>query len=354
MDIRKTGAAQQLPARTAEYNFNRGNFIQEKRGGFCQSGSNRNANKGKNMGHQIYAWTNLSLAMIIVGSATVFGKVITCNFPVFLASGIRFAIAAALIVPIAARAEKNLFRLKRPEGIRVAVMAFSGQFVFTLLMLLGLRYTSAIEAGIITSTSPAMMTLIAWIMLGERPGGRQVLAVILVVLGILCITWAPGSPVAGPGAGRLAGNLMILGAVAGEAVFLLMRRRISESVSDLGLTARLCLAGFFLFLPFSLYQAADFDFGAVPAGAWWSMVYFGAVFTVLAYLFWFAGVARVSGAVAGAFTAVMPVTAVVLSCIFLGESFTRAHAGGMALVLAAIVLMASSSEPAAAAPVDAG
>ena len=70
------------------------------------------------------------------------------------------------------------------------------------------------------------------------------------------------------------------------------------------------------------------------------MVYFGAVFTVLAYLFWFTGVARVSGAVAGAFTAIMPVTAVVLSCTFLGETFTLSHAAGMALVLGAIALTA--------------
>ena len=35
------------------------------------------------MQSNIYAWANLSLAMIIVGSSVVFGKIITYSFPVF-------------------------------------------------------------------------------------------------------------------------------------------------------------------------------------------------------------------------------------------------------------------------------
>lgn len=101
-----------------------------------------------------------------------------------------------------------------------------------------------------------------------------------------------------------------------------------------------------LFLPFSLYQAASFDFSAVSARAWWAVAYFGAVFTVVAYLFWFSGVSRVSGATAGIFSAVMPVSAVILATIFLDEAFTLFHGIGIALVLSAILMMALVPEQA--------
>ena len=66
----------------------------------------------------------------------------------------------------------------------------------------------------------------------------------------------------------------------------------------------------------------------------------GAVFTVLAYWFWFQGVSRVSGATAGVFSAFMPVSAVSLSCIFLDETFGFSHGIGIGLVLTAILIMA--------------
>ncbi len=240
------------------------------------------------MGSKFVACINLSLAMIIVGSSVVFGKVITQTFPVFLASGLRFAIASLLMLPLLMKTEKNLFRIGKKDLVRLIIMAFCGQFVFTVLMLLGLRYTSGIEAGIITSTSPAMMALVAFFLFRERPGMWQTVAVLLVVGGVISVNGLAGE--IGVEAGHMIGNLMMVGAVVGETFFLLMRKQISPSISNMALTGYLCFAGFFMFLPFSIYQAVDFDFSSVSAGVWGAVVYFGAVFTVLAYLFWFNGV----------------------------------------------------------------
>lgn len=292
------------------------------------------------MGTRIFAYINLSLAMIIVGSSMVFGKVITQTFPVFLASGLRFAIASVLMLPLAMTGDKKAWSLTRKDLYWLILMAFCGQFVFTVLMLLGLRYTSAIDAGIITSSSPFMMALVAFFLLRERPGFFKSLAIVLVVLGILSVNGLFNVRDNGGGDGHTLGNLLMVGAVMGEAFFLLMRKQISPGLSNLALTAYLCFAGFIMFLPFSIHQALEFDFSGVSLGGWGSIVYFGAVFTVLAYWFWFQGVSRVSGSTAGVFSAFMPVSAVTLSCIFLDETFGPAHGIGIGLVLAAIFIMA--------------
>ncbi len=287
------------------------------------------------MGSKFYACVNLTLAMVIVGSSVVFGKVITQTFPVFLASGLRFAIASAVMLPLVIR-EKNLFKVSKSDFLRLVFMAFCGQFVFTVLVLLGLRYTSAIEAGIITSTSPAMMVVVSFLLFRERPGIWQTIAVCLVVVGILHVNGLLGSPAVPVSSDHILGNLMMVGAVVGEAFFLLMRKHISLKISNLALTGYLCFAGLVMFLPFSIYQGLSFDFKAVGAGGWGAILYFGAIFTVLAYIFWFQGVSRVSGSTAGAFTAIMPVSAVVLSCLFLKEAFTLTHGVGITLILVAI------------------
>lgn len=295
------------------------------------------------MGSNIYAGVNLILAMVIVGSSVVFGKVITLSFPVFLASGLRFAIASAVMLPLLIACEKNLFKVSRADFIRLIFMAFCGQFVFTVLVLLGLRYTSAIEAGIITSTSPAMMVIVSFLLFRERPGILQVMAVGLVVAGVLYVNGFFGAGALPLSFDHIMGNLMMVGAVVGEAFFLLMRKQISSKISNLALTGYLCFAGFLMFLPFSIYQGLSFDFRLVSSGAWWAILYFGAVFTVLAYIFWFQGVSRVSGSTAGAFTAIMPVSAVVLSCLFLKEQFSVTHGVGIALILVAIFILSGKA-----------
>lgn len=296
------------------------------------------------MRSKIYAYGNLTLAMIIVGSSVVFGKVITHSFPVFLASGLRFAIASAIMLPVLFVYEKNAFKMSKKDLAYLISMAFCGQFVFTVLVLLGLRYTSAIEAGIITSTSPVMMLVVSYLLFREKLIGVQNLAVLLVIVGIISVNGFWGLDGAAIDGGHIIGNILMVGAVIGEAFFLLMRKRISSDISNLALTCYLCFLGFIMFLPLSIYQGISFDFSNVSSTAWVSIFYFGAVFTVLAYLFWFRGVSEVSGNTAGVFTSVMPVSAIALSCLFLGERLTLYHILGGGLILTAILLMAKVPE----------
>lgn len=291
------------------------------------------------------AYLNLSLAMIIVGSSVVFGKVIVKNFPVFLASGLRFAIASAVILPLYMKTEPRAPQLKNREWMILGIMAFCGQFIFTVLLLVGLKLTSAIEAGLITSTTPAAMTLVAVVFLRETLSVRQVVGVSLAVFGVLAVNGLlPAFSSVETDGRHLLGNLLVLGAVLGEAFFLLLRKTMAPALSSLAASTILCIMGCGLFLPFSLYQARYFPFSSVDAAGWWAILYFGAIFTVAAYMFWFKGVARVSGNTAGVFTALMPVSAVVLAAVFLNETITPSHGLGIVLVIAAIVLITTAEK----------
>lgn len=280
----------------------------------------------------------LTLAMMIVGSSVVFGKVITHEFPVFLASGLRFAIATTILLPVLLKRQNNLFKIGLRHLKILLLMALSGQVIFTVLVLIGLRYTGGIEAGLITSTSPAMMVLAAFVLFRERPAVVQLISVVCVVTGIVIINDVPMLTGAGDIDSNLKwlGNLCMVGSVAGEAFFLLLRKQLPDTLSNLAVTAYLCVLGFVLFLPMAVIQSIGFDYTEVSLRGWICIVYFGAVFTVLAYYFWFKGIQIVPGNVAGMFTAVMPVSAVILSCILLRESLALHHLAGGVLILAAI------------------
>jgi drug/metabolite transporter (DMT)-like permease len=296
------------------------------------------------MNSKLDAYVCLSGAMVLVGSAVVVGKVITQAFPLFLASALRFALAAGVLTPYVMLSGGGFGKLTRRDWLLLSGMAFCGQVVFTLFLLWGLRMTSALDAGLITSTTPAAMAIMALLILGERLRAKSALGVALAVAAMAVVnlmTQAQGAA-AEEGGQPWLGNLLVAGAVVGEAVFLLVRKRLSKGIPNLTVAAALCILGLAMSLPMGLWEARDFAFGAVTMGGWLSIVYFGLLFTVLAYFLWFRGVSMVSGGTAGVFTAVMPVSALGLSHIFLGESLTWPHLAAGAMVVAAIVLISLS------------
>lgn len=64
------------------------------------------------MNPSILAYTMIALAMAIVGSSVVFGKLIISSFPVFLASELRFIVASIILIPFLLRQEKRFLSIR--------------------------------------------------------------------------------------------------------------------------------------------------------------------------------------------------------------------------------------------------
>src|SRR5262249_28075784 len=77
---------------------------------------------------------------------------------------------------------------------------------------------------------------------------------------------------------------------------------------------------------------------------WTIVAYYGVLVTVVAFLLWARGVARVPASVASVFTGVLPVSALAFSHFALGEIITAWHLLAAALVAAGIVVLARARE----------
>ena len=286
------------------------------------------------------AYFDLSSAMAIVGSSVVVGKLITAHFPVFLAGMLRFAIASAILLPLLSMRERSLRRgiLRKDWGI-LFLQAFCGVFLFTVFLLFGLRLTSAAEGGIITSASPAVLGLISVIWLKERATRSVYAGIALTVSGILLVNVLGGAANAERGVMPLAGNVLIFGAVVGEALFSVFGKMLSKAISPLCIATWMSLFGLLLFLPLGLYDAAQFDFTVLTLADWAAIGYAGVIVTVVAFLFWFSGLAQVEASRAAVFTGVMPLSALALSALLLREPISAAHLLGCLCVLLGIGLI---------------
>ncbi|MBA1364024.1 DMT family transporter [Burkholderia gladioli] len=280
----------------------------------------------------------LILSMLLVGSNVGIGKTIVVVVPVAILATLRFVIANAVLWPL--WRPSKMRTVKRAEWLNLFLQALFGTFLFTLLMLTGVQRTSAVAAGVITSTIPAVVALFAWIFLRERPDGRALLSIALAIVGVVAINLANGhAPGAASAAGSsLVGNLLILGAVCCESFYVILSRRLTETLRPLDICAYTHLFGMLLMLPLGLLALPHFDYAAVPAGTWALVVWYALSASIFSFCLWMIGIRHVPGSLAGVFSAVLPIAAAVYGIAFLGERPTLAHGFALACVVTGILL----------------
>ncbi|MBI9081775.1 MAG: DMT family transporter [Pseudodesulfovibrio sp.] len=284
------------------------------------------------------AYINLTLAMVLVGSSVVAGKVMVAELPIFLASAMRFVLALTILIPLLYTREGGFPHISRRSWLMLAIQSLCGSFLFTILLLYGLTLTGPASAGIITATTPACMGIIAWLFLKNRPANQTTAGIALSVLGVLVINTAQNTDGVS-GSNPMLGNLLVLGAVVFESLFLLLRKTIPEPLSPLAVSAIISGFGLFWFLPMGAYEACTSDLSAISATGWLTVIYYGIFVTVLAYLLWFAGITKVPASTAGIFTAIMPISTVVLSTLILAEPIGWPQLTGCGFVLGGIMLI---------------
>ncbi|WP_348945799.1 EamA family transporter [Chitinibacter sp. FCG-7] len=291
----------------------------------------------------------LLASMALVGANVGIGKAIVMVVPVLLFTLMRFVVGVAFLLP-----HYRLARMKqvsRRQWLGLFLQALFGTFLFTLLMLYGLTQTSAMAAGVITSTIPAVVIVLSWLVLREKLHARAVLAVVLAVIGMLMINVSQAD---GGGASTLLGNALIAAAVVCESIYVILSRRLTQSLAAIEICAYTHLIGLLLILPLSLGTLWQFDFAVIDLPGWGMIIWYGLAASVWSFWLWMKGIQHVPAQQAGVFTAALPVAAMLYAMIFLGESATVAHGLALLCVMAAIVCASTKPPSASAATPPAG
>ena len=286
------------------------------------------------------AYFKLAASKVITGSSLVVGKIIATSFPVFLASGLRLAIASAVLLPLLIKHENGIPRLSKKDWTILFLQAFTGVFLFSIALLYGLRLTSATESGVITSTVPAIIALLSYLILKEKLSWHKGSGIMLAVFGILAINIFGSSAGLRHGSNPLLGNALILGAVLGEALFITFGKIASEDVTPLAVATFVSIFGFLMFMPFSILETKGFNPSSVPFSGWIAVVYYVIIGTIGSIVLWQQGVATVEENTAAVFTTLMPISAMFLSYIVLKEPFSWYNLAGVLLVLLGIGFIA--------------
>ena len=288
------------------------------------------------------AYAALAGSMALVGSYVGLSKLLLAVFPVFLLAWLRFGIAAVAMAhwvrgapheaPLSAHDRRLLFW-----------ESFLGNFLFSVCMLFGVSWTSAISAGVVMAAIPAAVALLSRWWLGEHISRRVAGAIACAGLGIalMALARAPDAPDTAPVMSptrTLIGHGLLLCAVFCEASYVVIGKRLTGSVSPRRISALINLWGLALVTPLGLWQALGFDFSLVSGRHWWLLLFYAIAASMVTVWLWMKGLAHVPAPRAGVFTVMLPLAAAAVGVLVLGEPFGPWHGVALVLALAGLLL----------------
>ncbi|HSV45937.1 MAG TPA: DMT family transporter [Ramlibacter sp.] len=294
---------------------------------------------------RLVACACLALSMSLVGSYVALSKPLAAAIPVFVLAWLRFGIGGLAMLPW----------LRKPPGEPpmssgtrklLFLESFLGNFLFSVFMLYGVSLTSAVSAGVIMASIPAVVALMSWAFLGERIGGRTFAAIACAALGIALLALArPAHGSQEADSTAWLGNLLVLGAVLCEAAYAVIGKKLTGSLGPKRITALINLWGFVLVTPLGLYAARGFEPTAVAAGIWLLLLFYSLAASVWTVWLWMTGLKTVPAGQAGVFTVMLPVSAAMVGVFALGERLSALQATAFALALAGVLLATLPIKP---------
>jgi drug/metabolite transporter (DMT)-like permease len=294
---------------------------------------------------RLFAYACLALSMSLVGSYVALSKPLVAAIPVFLLAWLRFGIGGIAMLHWLRKPASEPPMTTQTKRL-VFLESFLGNFLFSIFMLFGVSLTSAVSAGVIMASIPAVVALLSWAFLRERIAPRVWAAVACAALGIalLGLAQAAGESRTGgriPGTGApmpWLGNLLVFGAVVCEAAYAVIGKKLTGALGPKRITSLINLWGFLLVTPFGAYAAMRFDFTAVQPGIWALLVFYSMAASIWTVWLWMTGLKRVPAAQGGVFTVMLPVAAVLVGVFALGERLVPLQFAAFALALAGVLL----------------
>lgn len=295
-------------------------------------------------------YLQLALGMSIYGSGTPVSKLVTEAFPVYLGSGLRMLFAALVLLPFIIRYKDDIKKFTKKDFVMIGIMGFSAMFLFTILMMYGMKMISGVIGSIIMGTSPAVTAIGSVLFLKETMSGRKWMAIGLAVLGIIIVNFGGGMNMdMHMSAGSMTiGMILIFLAVCAGGAYTILSKKIIGQVKPMLIVSLSVMIALVLFIPFAVSDLSSFDLSGVTTSQWLALIWWGAGSVSLGLSLWNFGIEKSSGVTAAGFMGFMSISSLILSYILLGEQFYWHQLAGFVVVFISLILLTWSPKGQAA------
>jgi drug/metabolite transporter (DMT)-like permease len=279
----------------------------------------------------------LAITSIVWGFNWPINKFLLSEVPPLTLRGGTGVVGACLLVLFAILRGQSL-RVPRGLWPRLVLAAALNVGCWMALMGLALLWLPASEAALIAYTMPVWASILAWPILGERPNLLRVISLLMAFAGLSAIMGANGFAAS---LEKLPGIVMALGGAFGFALGTILSKKLPLHLPPLSAAAWQIGIGS---LPVAIagLLVEKTDMAALTTLGWILIVYATVMQFCVAYVTWFAALARLPASVAAIGTMAVPVISVVVSAVALHEPLGLGQIAALVFTLAGVALATRS------------
>ena len=285
----------------------------------------------------LYACLVLTLASAAFAFAHVVGRGVHTEVPPVGLSFWRWMVGALFMWPfIYSSLKTNMPDIRKNLG---ALSLLGGiMIVSATCLMIGLNFTTAINASIINAIQPVFTVLLAMLILHDRLRLSQSCGVALGLIGVTAMITRMDL------AALLhmqfnAGDMLIVLGSMGYSLYAINLRKIPDTLSPSAALFMIIVTGCLIVLPFYVIETVIYKPVPISATAIYAITTMSLVSTVLGTLMWNRGNQLIGPSRAGMFINLIPVFAAVMAILFLGERLHLYHIICAALIGAGIYLV---------------
>ncbi len=276
-------------------------------------------------------WALMGVVALSWSGGWIAGKIGVTNAPPLALSAVRFVIAGACLLALA-RLTRARVPWSRWPGL--LALAATGILGYNALVFVGLVLAPASDGGLIVPTfTPVLVAMLAAPFASEPLRREGVLGLLVSMTGVVFIVLG-GAGIGEGGAGRLQGDVLILGGALCWAIYTVIGKSVLRSGSPLGVTAAATFLGGVMLVPLAILEGGAGSLGSWPAPAWLAIGYLVVFATVIGFVGFYQAVVRLGAARGAMITYLVPVGTLILASLLLHERVVPLQLAGGALALA--------------------
>lgn len=286
------------------------------------------------------SWLLLILANTLWACSYVAAKFALRDVSVNIMNALRMIIAALVLLPflIAWRKDLNLTRKDLPQ---LALLAAIGFVINKILEYGGLSLTTASDVALLIASESIFTAALSWLVLRERFKLLTGVSLLLGLAGVYLIverSVIPNIP-SGGGALRIVGDLMVVLALVFESFYTVRGKALLVKHPPLLITAVAIVGSTVFWIPLAGVDIALHGWHPPGLLAWLSIGWLAIMSTVIAYLAWLKGLAKVDGSAAASTLFIQPLLGTTLAILLLGDQLLPTTVAGGIMIIASVYLL---------------
>ena len=272
-------------------------------------------------------------APLLLGFGFAIAKPAMQQFPPFLLMGLRFTIAALVLIwwfPIPKKLLKDLF-----------IVSLIGGTLTYGLVYMGLNRVDASSSILLVHTEVPFGVIIAYFLFKEKPGIKNILGIAVAFVGLFILLGAPNLE------GKLIGVLLLLFGAFFWSLGMVMAKPLSKKIGGFAVTAWVSLfCGPMLLLGSFIFDGNTINyFVSADTKGWLIVAYLSLIMQPLAYGTWYHVMGRNPVHKVMPVMLLLPLTGLSTAIFLLGEEPTKQVFVGGAIILFGIgIILFSKSK----------